>query len=87
MRIVNENYETITEYDLSKGQLINATVIKETAIPIDNINKFAWDDSDYEEVRMYLPFTEESQEPTQEERLKALESAMLAMMTGGISNV
>ena len=55
MRIVNEEYETISEsdVDLSKGYLLIAEVIRKDAQPIDNITKFAWDDSDYEEVQMY----------------------------------
>lgn len=56
MRIVNENYETIDEsdVDLSKGQLLPATVIREDAVPIDDVTKFAWDDEDYEEVQIYV---------------------------------
>lgn len=56
MRTINENYETIDEsvIDLSKGQLLPATVIREYAEPIDDITKFAWSDEDYEEVQMYV---------------------------------
>lgn len=55
MRIVNENYETIdrSEVDLTKGILGTAIVIREDAIPIDNITKFVWNDDDYEEVELY----------------------------------
>lgn len=56
MRIINENHETINEsdVDLSKGQLLPATAIREDATPIDDIEKFAWADDDYEEVQMYV---------------------------------
>ena len=55
MRIVDENSNTITEYDLSLGSLIETQVIKEGAEPINNVNKFAWADDDYEDVLMYIP--------------------------------
>ena len=55
MRIVNRNFETITEYDLSVGRLMNTVAIKEDAAPIDNVEKFAWADEDYEKVQMYIP--------------------------------
>lgn len=55
MRYVNEKNEPIQEsdIDLSKGFLSPAKVIREDANPIDNITKFAWDDTDYEEVQVY----------------------------------
>lgn len=56
MRIVNKKLETITKYDLTAGQLIPAQAIREDAEPVDNINKFAWSDVDYEEVQMYIPY-------------------------------
>ena len=87
MRVVNENFETITEYDLSKGQLVNTLAIKENVLPIDNVNKFAYCDEDYEEAKMFIPFTEDTEIPSHEQRLQALESAMLAMMSGGMRNV
>lgn len=55
MRVINQNRETITEYNLSAGRLLPATVIRADATPIDNITKFAWADTDYEEVQMYVP--------------------------------
>ncbi len=60
MRIVNENHETIKSPDLSVGYLVKATIIREDATPIDNVTKWAWDDSDYEEVQMYIPNREKS---------------------------
>lgn len=52
---MNENFEPIQEsdIDLNKGFLSPAKVIREDATLIDNITKFAWDDTDYEEVQVY----------------------------------
>lgn len=55
MRVINQNRETITEYDLTAGRLVPTTVIRADASPIDNVTKFAWADEDYEEVQMYVP--------------------------------
>lgn len=55
MRVVDENANTITSYDLSLGNLVETSVIKVDAEPIDNITKFAWADEDYEDVLMYIP--------------------------------
>lgn len=55
MRVVDENANTITSYDLSLGNLVETSVIKVDAEPIDNVTKFAWADDDYEEVLMYIP--------------------------------
>ena len=54
MRVVNEKFETITEYDLTAGRLIPKIAVKEDAEPIDNVTKFAWSDEDWEEVQMYV---------------------------------
>lgn len=56
MRVINQKYETITEYDLTVGNLIPAVAVKEDAEPIDNVTKFAWHDEDYEDVQMYIPY-------------------------------
>lgn len=55
MRVINQNYETITQYDLTEGRLVPTTVVRADAAPIDNVKKFAWADEDYEEVQMYIP--------------------------------
>ena len=55
MRVVNEKFETITEYDLTAGKLIPKVAVKEDAEPIDNVKKHAWADDDWEEVQMYIP--------------------------------
>lgn len=44
---------------MEKGYYIEKVVIKEDATPIDNIEKFAWYDEDYETVREFVEYTEE----------------------------
>lgn len=55
MRVINQKGKTITEYDLTAGQLVTAKTIREDAVPVDNVKKFAWADEDYEDVLMYVP--------------------------------
>ncbi len=62
MRIVNQQGETITDYDLGKGVLAPAKVIREDAAPIDNVIKWAWADDDYEDVMMYVATPGETEE-------------------------
>ena len=76
MRTVNQRGETITDYDLSKGVLTPAKVIREDAAPINNVTKWAWADDDYEDVMMYVETPEEtegyiSQEAKELEAIKA----------------
>lgn len=59
MRIIDENGNEVSDVDESKGQLTNATVIRQDAAPIDNETKWAWDDDDYEEVLVWHEYTEE----------------------------
>ena len=59
MRIIDENGNDVSDVDESKGQLTNATVIRQDAAPIDNKTKWAWDDDDYETVQVYRPYTDE----------------------------
>lgn len=87
MRIINKDFETITEYDLSIGYLSDAIAIKEDAEPIDNVNKFAWANEDYEQVKMYLPNPViEEVPPSDTERIDALELA-LNLLLGGNTEV
>lgn len=55
MRIVNTEFETITEYDSDNGRLVPNRAVREDAEHIDNIIKFAWSDDDFEDVLMYIP--------------------------------
>lgn len=74
MRVVNQNFETITEYDLTAGKLIPSIAVKEDAEPIDNVTKFAWHDEDYEDVQMYIPYPVK----TAEQKIAELKSQLSA---------
>lgn len=77
MRIVNESFETITEYDIDKGYLVPTVAIREDATPIDNVTKWAWYDEDYEEVQMYVLYPEQTAtEPTTDDILNAMLGVM-----------
>ena len=80
MKLVNESFEVITmdEVDLTKGYLTTVTLIRDDAEPIDDITKFAWDDTDYEEAQQYRLYKERPPEPTpsNEERIAELEAAL-----------
>lgn len=73
MRIINENYETISEsdVDLNVGHIEYCLTIREDADPIDNVTKFAWDDDDYEKVKLYRVDSIET-EPTVQDETDAL---------------
>lgn len=61
MRLIDENGNDILEEDcdLSKGEIIETDYVSPEAYDsIDNIVKFALDESDYEHVRMYRLYTE-----------------------------
>lgn len=73
MRIVDKNFKTITEYDLTKGELLEVTTVKEDMIPVDNVTKFAPDDEDWEQALMYVPYPEPVvTEPTTDEIINAM---------------
>ena len=61
MRIVNKNFETITIYEvnLEEGYLTTGIAIREDAVPIDDVTKFAWADDDYEEVQVYCLYSDD----------------------------
>lgn len=86
MRVVNERFETITEYDLSKGELLEVTTLREDMIPVDNVTKFAPADEDWEQAMMYVPHPESDVEPTQLDRIEA-QVAYTAMMTDTLLEV
>lgn len=76
----------LENYDLTKGYLQPKTVIKPDAIPPDDVTKFAWEDGDYEEVQVYIPYEVTENEPTQLDRIEA-QVAYTAMMTGTLMEV
>ena len=81
MMVYDLNGNVLESYDLSKGSLSTRTVIRAGAFPIDNITKFAWADDDYEDVLVYIPYEEQTAEPTQLDRIEA-QVTYTAMMTG-----
>lgn len=56
MRVVNENLNTIQEYDLLYGYLKNGICVKEDATPPDWVNKKAWSKDDFEDVQIYIMY-------------------------------
>lgn len=76
MRVVNQDLQTIADYDLRKGRLVQAKAVRDDATPIDNVTKWAWAEDDYEDVMMYVETPEEtegyvSQEAKELEAIKA----------------
>ena len=86
MRVVNQNKETITEFDLNKGRLIHASIIRPDAVPIGTTlkvekdgkfidkKKICWATEDYEEVLMYVP----NKEINIEQKINDLKSKLSA---------
>ena len=56
MRILDEQGRERTEADcdLTAGVLLEETVIRPEAAPVDNVTKFAWAEEDYETIRRYV---------------------------------
>lgn len=84
MRTVNQQGETITDYDLSKGVLTPAKVIWEDAAPIDNVTKWAWAEDDYEDVMMYVETPEETEGYVSQEakELEAIKTELKGLKDG-----
>lgn len=61
MRIVNEQGMEITEQDIdwAVGYVREEVIIRPDAEPVDNGNKFAYADADYETVRRYVRVPDE----------------------------
>ena len=75
------NGNILESYDLTKGSLSVRTVIRPDAVPIDNVNKFAWEDGDYRQIQVYIPYGEPDTTPSQLDRIEA-QLVYTAMMTG-----
>ena len=76
----------LENYDLTKGYLQPKTVIKPDAIPPDDVTKFAWEDGDYQEIQVYIPYEVTTNEPSQLDRIEA-QMTYTAMMTGTLMEV
>lgn len=72
MRIIDKDGNPILDYTPDMGSLISTIVVKEDADPIDDITKFAWDDSDYEDAMMCIPNEQESSEPTPQDDIDSM---------------
>lgn len=83
MRIVDSNGNTLSTYDLEAGYLIDTHIIKESALPIDNISKFAWADDDYEAVKMYIKRNERESNQTEPD----VWSQMAEAIRNGVNSV
>lgn len=81
MRIIDTSGNPIKSPDLEKGYLTTRQEIRADAVPIDNLTKFAWENGDYEEVQVYIPYEEPDTTPSQLDRIEA-QAAYTAMMTG-----
>ena len=79
--VYDQNGNILESYDLSRGYLQPRTIIRPDAAPIDNVKKFAWVNSDYQEILVYIPFEYPVDEPSQLDRIEA-QVAYTAMMTG-----
>lgn len=84
MRTVNQDLQTITEYDLGKGVLLPARAVKEDAAPIDNVTKWAWAENDYEDVMMYVEIPKETEEYVSPEakELEAIKTELKSLKDG-----
>lgn len=80
MRIIDTEGNPIQSPDSEKGYLATRQEIREDAVPIDNLTKFAWEDSDFEEVKVYIPYGEPDTAPSQLDRIEA-QLVYTAMMT------
>lgn len=72
MRILNEQGAEITEQDadLTVGYIREETIIRQDAQPVDDVNKFAYADEDYETVRRYIRIPDEEIRARKIETLK-----------------
>lgn len=55
--IYDESGKPIENPDLTLGYVTEQVVIRDDAEPIDDIEKFAWDDDNYETRQVYIPYT------------------------------
>ncbi len=91
--IVDENYNIIADHstvDQTLGTLEDCVIINPDAKPIDNINKFAWEDSDYINCKRYVLNKEVIHTPTPEEDLESItvdHEYRLTVLELGLNNV
>lgn len=59
MRTVDRDGNDIDPQSLCEDYLVEVDIVKPGAAPIDDVEKFAWADEDWERVRQYCPPTPE----------------------------
>lgn len=72
MRILDEQNIELTEndIDLTTGFVMQETIIRPDACPIDDLTKFAYADEDYETILRYIVIPEEQKNATRIAELK-----------------
>ena len=72
MRILDEFGNDIdgSEVDLSAGYICNTQVVKKDASPIDNVEKFAWAEDDWEDAQVFIRFSSRMQIEKAKSRLR-----------------
>lgn len=64
--------------DLEKGYIIDMQFLKEDAIPIDNVNKFAWDmKNDFFTRKTYIPYDKEELERRHQSKILDVKEKLL----------
>lgn len=75
MKVINENHEVITDYDLNKGFLSPCLLIRSDAVPLSK-EKTVWADEDWEEVQVYHLY-----EWAREENIETLRADIIQKMS------
>lgn len=72
MRILDQQGVERTEADcnLTSGMLMEETIVRPGAAPIDNVTKFAWAEEDYETILRYVEVPEAQRAAEQIAQLK-----------------
>lgn len=58
------------------GYYVTIVRVKDDAVPIDNVTKFAWSDEDYEEVKVWHEYTDDELKQIKEAEIMDLESKL-----------
>ena len=85
MMVYDQDGNQLEIYDMTNGYLQPKTIIRPDAAPIDNVKKFAWEDGDYQEIQVYIPYAS-TPAPNRLDRLEA-QAAYTAMMTNTLMEV
>lgn len=61
--------------------------IKESATPIDNVNKFAWDNDDYEEIEVWHDYTDEELTSIKEQQAQQEQKELINSLPDAIADL